>query len=226
MKLSRVHLLLGVQSLVVVAVSVNRLGSATGGYVAGNQFLRWVDLNNLILSFVSVLAFHLLQRHLLAEGSRWAGALTTGFLAGAYLLGVSYGIHEVTNYLHVRACPTSGPPLCPILAFNDDEFSHWLFFAGFTIVSAVLMLTQAAVPAPRMSRGDLALILGNAVFIGAGIFANLGFEEIGLDLWVVAAVAVLAVVLLRRFGPRPVLVYYAAAYLLGLGATALALLTG
>jgi hypothetical protein len=225
-RLNRVHLLLGIQSLVVVAVSVNRLGTLTGGYVAGNEFLRWVDLGNLILSFVSVLAFHLLQRDLLADGSRWADALTTGFLVGAYLLGVGYGIHEVTNYLHVRACPTSGEPLCPILAFNDDDFSHWLFFAGFTIVSAVLMLTQAAVPAGERMRGrDLALILVNAVFIGAGIFANLAFERIGLDLWVVAAVAVLAVVLLRRFGPRPLLVYYAAAYVLGLGATTAALLS-
>jgi hypothetical protein len=39
-----VHRLLGVQSLVVVLVSVNRLGSWTDGYVARNEFLRWVDL--------------------------------------------------------------------------------------------------------------------------------------------------------------------------------------
>jgi hypothetical protein len=61
---SRLHLLLGVQSLVVVLVSVNRLGAWTLGYVAPNQFLRWIDLDNMILALVSVVAFHLLRGHL------------------------------------------------------------------------------------------------------------------------------------------------------------------
>ena len=153
-----------------------------------------------------------------AAGDR---ALRAGFMAGAYLLGVSYGIHEVTNYLGARFCAPGGDPgLCRVVEFNDDDFSHWLFFAGLTVVAAVLMLTQVAHPAGRrMGAADLALVLVNAVVIGAGIFANLAFEEVGLDLYVVAAVAVLAVVLLRRHGPHPLLVYYAAAYLLGLGGT-------
>jgi hypothetical protein len=215
------HALLGVQSRVVVLISLNRLGSWSQGYVGGNQFLRWVDLNNLILSFVSVLAFHLLQRHLLAEGSRWAGALTTGFLVGAYLLGVSYGIHEVTNYLHVRACPAAGEPLCSIIAFNDDEFSHWLFFAGFVMVNASVMLLQIVFPYDGQLRPrDRALIVFNSLFVAAGIFANLAFEEIGLDLYVVVLLAGVAIYLLRRRGLQPLLLYYSVAYVLGLVLTA------
>jgi hypothetical protein len=38
----------------VVLVSLNRLGSWADGYVAPNQFLRWVDLNNMVLALVSL----------------------------------------------------------------------------------------------------------------------------------------------------------------------------
>ncbi len=109
MTLRRMHLLLGVQSLVVVLVSVNRLGSWTEGYVAPNQFLRWVDLNNMILALFSLLAFYLLREQLTEEPAARPGATHRGlaltFIVGAYLLAASYGSHEVTNYLHVRFCP-------------------------------------------------------------------------------------------------------------------------
>src|SRR6185503_548658 len=61
--LGRIHLLLAVQSLVVVLVSINRLGSWTLGYVASNEFLRWVDLHNMLtLPLVSIVAFYLLKK--------------------------------------------------------------------------------------------------------------------------------------------------------------------
>jgi len=47
--LAPVHVLLAVQSLVVVLVSINRLSTLTTGYVAPNEFLRWVDFNNMIV---------------------------------------------------------------------------------------------------------------------------------------------------------------------------------
>ena len=72
-----------------------------------------------------------------------------------------------------------------------------------------------------MGPGDLALLTLNGALIGAGVFANLAFERIGLDLYVVAALAVVAFALLRRLGRQPLLVYYATAYGLGLAATAL-----
>ena len=53
-----------------------------------------------------------------------------------------------------------------------------------------------------------------------GIFANLGFEALGLDLYVVLGLAVLAGWLLWRNGRQPLLVYYAVAYGVGLVLTA------
>jgi hypothetical protein len=69
------------------------------------------------------------------------------------------------------------------------------------------------------------LIGARKLFIGAGIFANLAFEEIGLDLHVVAIIAALAVGLLWRRRGQPILRYHAVAYLVGLVATGVAKLT-
>ena len=219
----RLHLLLGLQSLVVVLVSVNRLSTAGLGYVAGNQFLRWVDLGNLLLALASTLVSYLVLRHLEANApapGRAAGVLLFGFVVATFVLGVSYGEHELTNYLHARFCDPGTGDLCRLIVFHDDSFSHWLFFASFLTISLLLMAGQALWPAGRAPNGaDFALLSVNALFIGAGIFANLGFEVIGLDLYVVAAVALAALVLLWRRGRQPVLVYYAVAYLVGLVAT-------
>ncbi len=63
--LKTTHILLSVQTLVVILLSINRLSSLTTGYVAANEFLRWVDLNNmLILPLISTVAFYLLIKHM------------------------------------------------------------------------------------------------------------------------------------------------------------------
>jgi hypothetical protein len=224
--MKKIHALLAVQSLVAVLVSVNRLGTLTLGFVLPNQFLRWVDFNNmLILPLVSLVAFYLLKKTLEYDSPQWESTshrtLNLIFLVGVYLLGASYGDHEVTNYLHTRFClndPSSD--LCRIVIFNDDEFSHWVFFTGFVLVNAALLFLQSVFPHREKLIGrDIGLLIANAVFLGAGIFANLAFEVIGLDLYVVALLAALSVYLLRRRGGQPLFVYYTAAYLLGLSAT-------
>lgn len=225
--LKRTHALLSVQSVVVILVSVNRLSRLTEGYVLPNQFLRWVDLiNMLILPLISTIAFSLLKNHLPYDSPARDGlahrALNLGFLVGVYLLAASYGDHEVTNYLHVRFCPNGAESdLCRIIIYNDDEFSHLIFFAGFVIVNAAILLLQMVFPERgALAAGDVALLTLNGLFIGLGVFANLAFEEIGLDLYVVALLALLALVLLWRRGRQPLPIYYAVAYGFGLAATA------
>jgi hypothetical protein len=56
--------------------------------------------------------------------------------------------------------------------------------------------------------------------VAAAIVANLSFEEIGLDLIVVAAVAAGAIALWLRLGPRPLILYFASSYTAGLVITA------
>ena len=226
--LKRIHALLAVQSLLIILVSINRLTALTGNYVAANEFLRWVDLNNmLILPLFSVVALYLLKKQLEYESpareARWHLALNLIFIIGLYLLAASYGNHEITNYLHIRFCAEGETSdLCRIVIFNDDEFSHWVFFTGYVLINAALMFLQVRFPyrAP-LTTGDRLLLVLNGLFIGLGIFANLAFETIGLDLYIVALLAVLAISLLWRRGTQPLLIYYATAYNLGLIATAI-----
>ena len=221
--MKRIHALLAVQSLVAILVSVNRLGTWTLGYVLPNEFLRWVDFNNmLVLPLISVVASYLLKKTLEYDSPRRESRPHIGwnlvFIVGLYLLAASYGDHEVTNYLHQRFCAAdTTSDLCRIIIFNDDEFSHWVFFTGFVMVNAAILFLQSLFPHRQPLTGTDAALLGlNALFLGAGVFANLGFEEIGLDLYVVALLALISVYLLWRRGRQPMFVYYTIAYWLGL----------
>jgi len=227
--MKRIHSLLAVQSVVAILVSINRLGTWTRGYVLSNEFLRWVDFNNmLILPLISLVAFYLLKKRIEYDSPAREGrahlTLNLIFIVGLYFLGASYGDHEVTNYLHTRFClQDSTSDLCRIVIFNDDEFSHWVFFTGFVMVNAALLFLQMVFPyRESVTTGDTSLLVGNAVFLAAGIFANLGFEEIGLDLYIVALLAILSVYMLWRRGKQPLFIYYTAAYWLGLVASIIA----
>ncbi|MCQ3938709.1 MAG: hypothetical protein DPW18_16930 [Chloroflexi bacterium] len=221
--MKRIHLLLAVQSIVAILVSINRLGSWTLGYVLPNEFLRWVDFNNmLVLPLISLTALYLLKKSIEYDApvreSRAHLAWNLIFIIGLYLTAASYGNHEVTNYLHVRFCePDPGSDLCRIVIFNDDEFSHWVFFTGFVTVNAAVLFLQGLFPhREKLSGMDTGLLLLNSLFLGAGVFANLGFEEIGLDLYVVALLALASTFLLWKRGRQPMFVYYTSAYWLGL----------
>jgi hypothetical protein len=158
------------------------------------------------------------------EGARHR-LLNLLFLLGVYITGASYGLHEVTNYLNIRFCiPESiAPDLCQIIAYNDDEFSHYLFFTGFVITNGVVLSINVLFPVRNpLTRFDHMLLVANGLFIALGIFANLAFEEIGFDLYVVLLLALLSLWLWRRYGRQPLIIYYATAYGVGLLATALA----
>jgi len=218
--LGRIHLLLTAQSLVLVLASVNRLWSATDVEILPGEALRIVDVVNLlVLAPASALLFLLLLEHVLAGAAgRSHAVLRVAFAGALYLFAASYGMHEPTDYLNQRFCAgDSDPALCAIVAYQDDELSHGLYFAGLIGISTVLLLAQSASAIGSvLTARHLRAVLANASLVAAAIVANLGFEEIGLDLVVVAAVAVTAIVLLRRHGPRALTVYFAAAYGAGL----------
>ena len=221
--MKRIHTLLSIQSLLAILVSINRLSTLTLGYVLPNEFLRWVDFNNmLVIPLISLLATYLLKKTIEYDSPVHEGRAHMSwnlvFIIGLYLTAASYGDHEVTNYLHTRFClDDTTSDLCRIVIFNDDEFSHWIFFAGFIMVNAAILFLQNLFPhKENVSGADVGLLLLNALFLGAGVMANLGFEEIGLDLYVVALLALVSAYLLWRRGRQPMFIYYTAAYWLGL----------
>ncbi len=225
-QLGKIHALLTAQTALIILISINRLSTLTAGGVPPNGFLRWVDFHNMLtLPVAAVTVLYLLKRQLEMPANRPAGAariaLDLTFIIGVYLLGAGYGNHEVTNYLHARFCASPGSDaLCRIIAYNDDTFSHLIFFIGFILPNLTLMFTQTLPPAPSpLTLKDQGLLTVNSLFMSAGIFANLAFEQLGLDLYVVALLAILALVLLHQYGKRPLLFFYAIAYSLGLIAT-------
>jgi len=225
----RIHILLAVQSFVAILVSFNRLGTWTLGYVLPNQFLRWVDFNNmLVLPLISLVAFYLLKKTIEYDSPEREGrfhmTVNLVFIIGIYLLAASYGDHEVTNYLHIRFCLNdSSSDLCRIIIFNDDEFGHWVFFTGFVMTNAALLFLQNIFPRKaELSKKDVGLLIFNSLFLGAGILANLGFEPIELDLYIVALLAIISAYFLWKRGKQPLFVYYTSAYWLGLIASLIA----
>src|SRR5215212_11887211 len=99
--MKRIHALLGVQSIVAILVSINRLGTWTLGYVLPNEFLRWVDFNNmLVLLLISLVALYLLKKAIEYDSPAREGhahiAWSLVFIIGLYLTAASYGNHEVT----------------------------------------------------------------------------------------------------------------------------------
>ena len=220
--MKRIHILLGIQSIIGILVSLNRLGPWTLGYVLSNQFLRWVDLNNILLSLASLVALYLLKKTIEYDSPAREGgthlAWNLVFIVGVFITAASYGDHELTNYLHQRFCSTeTTSDLCRIIIFTDDEFSHWVFFTGFVMVNTAILFLQNIFPyREKISSSDIALLTLNALFLGAAILANLGFEEIGLDLYVVTLLALISTYLLWRRGRQPMFIYYTIAYWLGL----------
>jgi hypothetical protein len=213
-----VRRLLAAQSAVIVLVSANRLSPLARGYVAASQFLRWVEVVNLLLSLAGVVLTFLLLRAVRPAANRW---LDLTFAVGVWLYAAGYGDHETTNYLHERFCVTTTTDLCRIIAYHDDTFSHLLFFAGFIVLAVVVMAAQASAPDPRpLTTSDHLTVVVNGLLVAAGVVANLAFEPIGLDLYVVAVVAVVAVALLARHPGQLVLRYYALAFVAGLIVTA------
>lgn len=219
----RLHVLLGVQSLLLILATVNRLWSATDVEVLQGS-LRVVDVVNLlVLAPATALVLYLLLEHVLGEvPGRARRALRVAFVAALYLFALSYGMHEPADFIHARFCGgREVSALCRAVAYHDDGLSHGLFFAGLAGIDAVLLLAQAATTTMGVvvRARDLALVLANASVVAAAIVANLGFEAIGLDLVMVAGVAGLSLFLLRRSGGRALIAYFAWAYLAGLAGT-------
>lgn len=225
--IGELHRLLAGQSLLVVLLSVNRLSSLTLGYALPHEGLRWVDLTNMLVWPLISAALSYATLRWIERGRESRARHGLLFVLSVYLLAAGYGNHEVTNYLHVRFClpPAAGVPerLCEIVVYNDDDFSHLVFFAGFVGVNLALMLAQAAHPRPdALARRDRLLLGLNAGFVGLAVFANLALEDTGLDLPVVGLVALLAAWLLlraRRAGTSVPLVAYS---LVAYGPSALA----
>jgi len=224
--MKKIHLLLTGLSLVILLLSINRLTSFTLFYLQPYDFLRWLDFNAMIpIPLLSILLYYFLLREVTYESSfkktKLYVFLFALFITGVYLFGASSGNHEVTNYLNTRFCErgTIDSPLCNIISYNDDEFSHIIYYLGFVFMNVVLLLMEYNMPRKiGMVKRDYIFISLNALFIGLGIFANLAFEEIGIDLYVFGFLMALSLYLLyskKIVSKLPLTYYFAVSYTIG-----------
>src|SRR3990172_11084208 len=178
-------------SAVILLLSLNRLTSFTSGYLQPHDFLRWLDFNAMLpIPLASVILYYLLLKEVVKESyfvkSKVYTLLFLFFIAGVYFFGASSGTHEVTTYLNTRFCDAGkvDTQICNIISYNDDEFSHIVYYLGFVLMNIVLMVTEYNIGQEKgMTKKAKGIVAANAIFIGLGIFANLAFEEIGLDLY-------------------------------------------
>ncbi|MEU3795815.1 hypothetical protein [Streptomyces fructofermentans] len=219
------HMLLCLSSVTIVLISINRKSPVTLAFVADNHFLRWVEVNNMILGLCTVLLYHLISVQLISGSDKQLGSGRAGlhvmFIVGAYFYALSLGNHEISNYLHGSFCLSSPSQFCDIISFNDNIFSDFLFIIGFTLLNITVILTQSIFPSlRRMSLWDNVAVSLNAMFVATGIVANLAFEKSGFDSCVVAAMATFTLIMLRRAPEQLMLRYYSISYALGALVTA------
>src|SRR3989344_5129113 len=225
------HILLTGLSATIVALSINRLTPITQQYLQPYDYLRVMDFLAMIpIPLASSLLYFLLKENIIAHGRAarvaYAGVLNLLLITGIYLFAAGSGTHEVTNYLNIRFCDSGGSatPICRIIVYNDDEFSHYVYYAGFILLNVALMGFEYFHPRSNtISRRDVFGISANSLIIGLGIFANLAFEEIGIDLYIFGAVMLLALWLLFKGKHKPahlpVTMYFAISYTLGVVGT-------
>lgn len=229
--MKKLHLIFTGLTGVIILLSLNRLTPWTLGYLQPHEFLRFLDFNAMIpIPLLTILLYYLLLREVTKDNpftkTKLYMWLFLAFITGVYLFGASSGTHEVTNYLNTRFCDRGriDSSFCRIIIYNDDEFSHYVYYAGLVLMNVVLLLTQYHIAyKTQMKSRDVVGVTANALFIALGIFANLAFEEIGIDLWVFASLAALSLYLWysrkRQTKSYPVILYSGISYTVGVVGT-------
>lgn len=219
-----IGLLLTAQTLLLIAASLNRLTDFSSGHVAESQFLRWRDFNHLMvfppLTVIVAIGF---RQVLLCVGGKQRGWVDLLFVISVYFLGAGYGVHELANYLSTLAKTREelDPVFREVIRYNDDDFSHWVFFAAFVALNIVMLLWQAANPfQTRLSLIDKTICVVNALVLSAAIFANLTRGELGFDLVALLLLALVALFFWVRDRKQPLNIYYLFGLWPGLIATA------
>ncbi|MCR4263985.1 MAG: hypothetical protein NUV98_04695 [Candidatus Roizmanbacteria bacterium] len=227
--MKHVHYILTGLSLVLVLLSANRLLPSTRGMLPPHDFLRVVDINAMLpIPLASVLLYFYLKKNVEENGKllnkKFLTFASLLFVAGVYLFGAGSGLHEAMDYLNARFCDRGElkNELCNIVSYNDDTFSHVIYYLGFILLTVSLVATEYFSPRKHaVSSKDVKLVLANALFIALFIFANLAFEPTLMDMIVFGSMTVLTLSTLM-FGKHsykllPVTFYFAVSY--GVGVT-------
>ncbi len=140
-------------SIAILLLTLNRQTNITQGLLQPFQFLRWQDFHSmvtlplLITSIYTLLFVQIVQRQPKVHPS--FGLYLLVFAVGTLLYGISSGNHEVTNYLHHRFCMPENGSICQIISYNDDTFSHILFYLSSILMTVALLCFERVQPEPK-----------------------------------------------------------------------------
>lgn len=219
----RIAILLSLQTVILILGSANRLMKWSHTPVAANGFLRWVDFNHLLVfPPLTILVSLAIRQTFVNLGKKSYIGVDVLFVLSVYFLGAGYGVHELANYLSswTAGNDSFSSDFQEIIRFNDDDFSHWIFFGAFVGVNLSVLLWQYLNPfSSPLKKTELILILCNALILAAAIFANLSQGKLGFDLVALLVLAVPALIFWCKNRSQPIFLFYFAGLWLGLVAT-------
>lgn len=179
---------------VAVLAGINRLSHAPFFRAHLWDILRMCDiLVAFVLAPIGAIFLWLLFR--VYDGHK-SIAGTIIFIIGVYFLGAGFGMHEPFNiFISTYKTQMTGAMLKSSVFF-DDQLGHWVFFAGFMLIS--IAGAYAEILKPYEEKLPLKFILpafGVGLATAIVIFLNMAWEKTAADIATLAlTVAVVSVI--------------------------------
>ncbi len=118
------------------------------------------------------------------------------FVIGTFALGCGFGMHDPFNAILMRVPENVPQSLRASMIFFDDKFGHWLFFAGFILVSLSVSCSELANPAERDFHPFFLLFLYSiSALVALAIWKNMIHEETSTDIAVLFATCAILIAL-------------------------------
>lgn len=178
-------LLVGATGVVIVLAALSRKLQLEFLEMKALDALRVRDLLALFLfaPTVIILGWILLKTTCVGKSVMLEGAV----ILGIFFLGMGFGMHEPMNVLNGKIANTP-KALGESLNFFDNYLGHWLFFAGFVIMTVSLSAAETRDPQENPVPGwILASTIISGLAVAVSIYGNMFNEKAGVDIAVLGA---------------------------------------
>jgi len=141
-------------------------------------------LSMLVFTPILVVLMWKLQR---LAANNTTGLSSTLFVLGACILGVGMGMHDTCDLLGRTYRQAAPPAMLRSLDFFDNHLGHWVFFAGFILITLAFGLAQTRHPLSKpLSKPKMLGFFAFSLVFAAVMVYNLMFERTARDVFVIA----------------------------------------
>lgn len=178
---------------IAVAAGLNRMHPPAVVLTRWGDVLRGREaLSMLVFTPALVVLMWKLQRLAANNASELSSTL---FVLGACILGIGMGMHDTCDLLGRVYRQTAPAAVLKSLDFFDNRLGHWVFFAGFLLVTFAFGWAQTRHPlAAPLSTSRMLAFLGFSLMFAAVMVYNLVFERTARDVSVIALALVVTAV--------------------------------